>query len=200
MENRLQSIIKSRKEEQGLARRPMLSRMSALEGSAVTCIGCPGTCCTFLANSMQMTPLETIDLYYYLQENNLWTGDLEDRLKNNISDFRLDKRTGPGSGIRKSYTCPFFGAKALGCPIPPKVKPYGCLGFNPTLKGNSPGPKESQCQSSKEDLIERERILSHEEKENLWLKEHLGLYWHKESIPIALLDIHRILGTILAPI
>lgn len=200
MDKQLQSIIEGRKGELDLARRPMLSQMAALEESAVTCSGCPGTCCTFLANSMQITPLETLDLYYYLQENTLWNLELEEKLKKNIFDFRLDKRTGPGSGIRKSYTCPFFGAKELGCPLPPKVKPYGCLGFNPTEKGSSPGPEESKCQSSKADLIEREKLLPNEEGDNLWLKEHLGLYWEKESIPVALLDLHRILGTVLAPI
>ncbi|MBK23200.1 MAG: hypothetical protein CME70_04265 [Halobacteriovorax sp.] len=134
---------------------------------------------------MQMTPLETQDLYEYLNENSLWTEALVQRLNENIVEFRLDKEisTGRNTSFRRSYTCPFFKHESLGCPIPPEVKPYGCLAFNAISSGVSDG---ENCKSDLDLLSKRES--EDEDKLNKELTSLYGLYWEKLPIPMALLE------------
>jgi hypothetical protein len=184
-------------------RQNLIREMNQLEKAEVTCRNCPGTCCTFVGNSMQPTVLEAIDLYLYLKENNIWNDELVKKLEGCIEDFRLHIRPSTGRGVymRKSYTCPFFGHQSLGCPIPPEAKPYGCLGFNASEREEDSG---KSCSSNLSVLKEREGLykmrfhsegeeveLSEEEISKL-LQESLGLPWHKESIPVALLDLDRV--------
>lgn len=193
-------------------RHNLIQEMDKLEKRDVSCKSCPGTCCTFIGNSMQPSVVEAIDLYLYLQENDLWNDELEARLEKCIKDFRLHIRPSTGRGVymRKSYTCPFFGHQSLGCPIPPQVKPYGCLGFNASEKEEDSG---KSCSSNLDALKLREELyqfkanLSQSEKvkaetsevskisEDTFskaLQETLGLAWHKESIPVALMDLHKV--------
>ncbi|MCF8058439.1 MAG: hypothetical protein K9K67_04030 [Bacteriovoracaceae bacterium] len=174
-------------------RLPLLKAMEQLDEREVNCKNCPGTCCTFMSNSMQMTIAETWDLYDYLQSSGLWTQELRDSLKRCIDDFRLLNRpsTGGSQLMRKTYTCPFFTQSALGCPLPKTVKPYGCLGFNPKLKNELSG---KSCSANHEVLLQRESGLAQEEDINNILKEEFSLAWEKESIPVALLDLDRALS------
>ncbi len=169
-------------------RRILLEEMEELNQALVNCSSCTGKCCTFRGNSMQITPLETYDLYFYLQNSGQWNEDLMNRLQANISEFRLDQRPSTGAGhlMRKTYTCPFFLFKSHGCPLPPDKKPYGCLAFNPFEKGVKDG---EACRSRLDSLQRRER--EEENETNKRLKEELNLIWEKEPIPVALLDFHR---------
>lgn len=195
----LSLLAKGRKER----RQNLIQEMNELEKANITCRNCPGTCCTFVGNSMQPTVLEAIDLYLHLKDENMWNDDLIKKLEDCIRDFRLHIRPSTGRGVymRKSYTCPFFGHQSLGCPISPEAKPYGCLGFNATEKEEESG---KSCSSNLEALKEREEIFHYsfsfedktftlgEEELSLALQEALGLPWHKESIPVALLDLDRV--------
>lgn len=178
-------------------RKELIDSMDSLESQNVSCRHCPGTCCTFVSNSMQMTVIETLDLYFYLREEGLWNQELEGRLEKTITDFRLHVRpsTGAGQLMRKTYTCPFFGHKNLGCPLPKEVKPYGCLGFNPTEVQEESG---KSCKSDFELLQKREEGTRdssnfdlNEEQLNLQWQKRLKLAWSKECIPIALLEVHQ---------
>lgn len=165
----------------------LLKQMESLDHQGKNCSTCSGKCCTFQGNSMQITPLETLDLYLYLQESNLWNEELEERLKSNNHEFRLNHRpmTGGGGLMRKTYTCPFFLFQSFGCPIPGEYKPYGCLGFNPREEGVING---EACGSNHALLEARESQA--EEELNLEVKKSLDLYWEKEPIGIALLELH----------
>lgn len=159
--------------------------MNHLEQMNITCESCTGRCCTYQANSMQITALETEDLYQYLVSSNLWTDLLVSKLKESITEYRLDKEisTGRNSNFRRSYTCPFFKHESLGCPIPPEFKPYGCLAFN----ADSLGVKDGEDCSSKLGLLEQ-RESPKEDKENSTLKENYQYHWDKLPIPMALLE------------
>lgn len=138
---------------------------------------------------MQMTALETEDLYQYLKTENKWNDELVLKLKECIREFRLDKEisTGKNSNFRRSYTCPFFKHESLGCPLPPEVKPYGCLAFN----AMSSGVKDGEDCSSDLELLEK-RETEEEVLENQKLKESKKYYWDKMPIPMALLERDRL--------
>lgn len=176
----------------------LLKEMEDLSQKNVTCQHCPGTCCTFVGNTMQMTVLETLDLYLYLKKNSLWDENLKKRLHECIAEFRLHIRPSTGRGVymRKSYTCPFFGHQSLGCPLPGEVKPYGCLGFNATQVQEESG---KSCRSNLDNLKKREELFSAEEKLNDLLQEQLALPWSKESIPVALLELDQLLSKLSDP-
>lgn len=99
----------------------------------IHCGSCSGVCCTFLANSMQITPLEAEDLREWLIQQNRWTPELFEQLAATVTRFRLDRELGDGhrSLLRRTYTCPFYRPGPAGCSIAPTHKPYGCLAFNP---------------------------------------------------------------------
>lgn len=167
----------------------LLDEMKNLEEQKITCRDCNGKCCTFIANSMQTTPFETIEVYNWLKSEGRIDGELKKKLEKCVKDYRLDVEisTGKNSSFRRSYTCPFFMDQNLGCSIAPEVKPYGCLAFNPKVYGVTDG---QHCDSRMDLLEERDkRFAAQEELENERLRKDLGLCWEKSPFPLALLDI-----------
>lgn len=167
-------------------RQLLIQEMETLELQGKSCRGCEGTCCTYEANSMMVTPLEAQDLFTYLETNNLLTDDLRNKLQETIRQYRLDQIVGTGKRtlLRRTYTCTFFNHQELGCPLPREVKPYGCLGFNSrheTLK------KGEHCFSDKSLLEQRENAFSEEELNQKIIKQ-MNLSWEKTPLPMALLD------------
>lgn len=168
-------------------RDPIRKEMESLILSGKNCFSCVGHCCTFLYNSMQVTPLEALDVYTYLHFENRINKDLVDLLKLCVKTYRLDVEISLGrkGNLRKNYTCPFFIQGPRGCSISPSYKPYGCLGFNPMEKDVS---EEGKCTSYTIVLEQREKIFFESEKSmNENLKENLNIYWDKENLPVALL-------------
>jgi hypothetical protein len=156
-------------------RKILIDEMKKLEQANITCSKCAGHCCTYEKNSMMVTPLEAQDIFSYLKENNRLNHELHQKLSTCIQDFRLNHPM-PGNGkrsfMRRTYTCPFFKDQHLGCSLPVEIKPYGCLGFNPTTSGEVLG---KDCNSNQKLLIERESFgMSSGEK---------------KSIPVALMDL-----------
>jgi Fe-S-cluster containining protein len=170
-------------------RENLLARMQELESQGQSCIGCAGNCCTYEGNSMMITPWEAAELKLYLESQGAFTPELKSRLQGTVTKFRLDAFTGNGrrSFIRRSYTCPLFNHKELGCPLPREVKPYGCLAFN----SHHEQMKASElCYSEKSLLEARENeYLEWELSVNEKLRIKFQLYWEKISLPQALLDI-----------
>lgn len=173
-------------------RRLLIDEMNQLKAIKQGCENCPGFCCTYQYNSMQVTPLQALDTYIYLKENNLIDEDLIQRLKDCIKEFRLDKEMmlRRGTTFRRSYTCPFYRHQAKGCSIPPEYKPYGCLGFNALKEAVS---TEGECTSNIDLLEKREIEFSSEEALSQEIKEKLGLWWEKQSYPMAVLDLINLL-------
>lgn len=157
--------------------------MDADEAAGLSCKGCAGTCCTFEANSMMVTPMEAIDLMTYLEVSGKKEETLRARIEESVRVYRLDHAPGNGkrSYLRKTYTCPFFGFKELGCPLPREVKPYGCLAFNTHHPQEKAG---SFCYSDKELL---EKLIF--DDENAELKKKYNILWDKSPLPTALLDL-----------
>ena len=166
----------------------LISRMSELEGETLSCKNCPGTCCTFEANSMLITPLEALELINYLKNKNLLHDELKRRLHEVIIQYRLEPKFDniKRSYLRKTYTCPFFSHNEFGCPLPKEVKPYGCLAFNAHHKEL----KASEFCYSESDLLTKREILHPEEQTlNDKIKTQLNLFWEKSPIPNAILEI-----------
>lgn len=178
----------------------LTQEMANLESQTIHCFSCPGTCCTYQANSMNVTPLEALEVLMGLNIDEMSSSELEElvnKLKKNISDFRLDVATyvsrKSNSSLRKSYTCPFFSHSFKGCTISRSIKPYGCLGFNPKASEDN----GKQCASNITLLTSREDYYYKEESlTNQYLKDHLKLYWSKESISVALLELLKKLNYI----
>ena len=164
----------------------LLERMANLESQGVDCSQCRGTCCTFEANSMQATPQEALDIYFYLRDNQLFHKDLIAKLLETIRDYRLDAPA-PSDGrrnfSRRTYTCPFLTRAPLACSIPKEVKPYGCLGFNASNKGEKVG---TSCSSDQKLLQDHDASLSKETLEDFW--------WDKLPMPVALLEVAKAHG------
>jgi Fe-S-cluster containining protein len=166
-----------------MRRQRLLDEMDRAEANGVSCKGCAGTCCTYEANSMMVTPWEALELLHYLQSHSLLTETLRAKLEETVRTYRLDHAPGNGkrSFLRKTYTCSFFGFQELGCPLPREVKPYGCLAFNthhPEMKAGE------HCYSDKALLEELDF-----EKKNGELKEIYKIFWDKSPLPTALLDL-----------
>lgn len=142
---------------------------------------------------MQVTVVEALELYQYLQGEKRWTPELEQSLEECIEQYGL-RRSPPGDGrrsfLRRTYTCPFFQGKTEGCPLPARVKPHGCLAFNALKPGVTAG---ESCRS--ETRLLKELDTAEFETQNAKLRQQLDLTWDKQSIPIALTDIHRSLTT-----
>ncbi len=166
-------------------RQPLIDQMHQLAENGNHCGGCSGVCCTFLANSMLITPVEALDLKTWLQSQDRWNDDLIIRLKDCIKKFRLDQDLGDGRrSFRRTYTCPFYRNGPQGCSISRHHKPYGCLAFN----ARSPGLTEGgDCASDQESLktLESEAEASH----NQFLKLKHQWLFEKAPIPVALLSI-----------
>lgn len=166
----------------------LIQKMGALIEKKINCFSCSGLCCTFVSNSMQTDPIQTLELYKFLLERDRINEGLITELQDVIRNNRLDNEisTGKGSTFRRTYTCPFYKKGEKGCTISPSHKPYGCLSFN----ARSPNAIEgSDCGPDFEQLKKRE--IKHEMKEQLannFLKEEMTLYWDKKPMPVALLE------------
>ncbi len=169
-------------------RETLIERMNKLESEGKGCIGCAGNCCTFEANSMMVTPLETLELIDYLQKSHLFTATLKEKIQDAVDKYRLDHYPGNGkrSYLRKTYTCPFFNHTELGCPLPREVKPYGCLAFN---SHHEVSKASEHCYSEKDLLLKREELHRDEAVRNAELKEKYSISWDKSPIPTALIDL-----------
>ena len=169
-----------------LRRKVIIDRMNELESSGKDCKGCSGTCCTYEANSMMVTPIEALELVDYLKAKNLFDNELKSRLLVTVSKYRLDQAVGDGkrSFLRRTYTCPFFNHKELGCPLPREVKPFGCLAFNAHDLEKKAG---EFCFSEEKVLLAREAASLDEAALNQKIKTENSLYWDKTPLPLALL-------------
>lgn len=165
----------------------LIDRMQKLEEQGLDCRGCQGTCCTYQANSMMVTPVEAVELVDYLKANGLFNDELKVRLQETITKFSLDHSLGNGkkSFLRRTYTCPFFNHGELGCPLPREVKPYGCLAFNAHDKEVK---AKEFCFSEKDILEKREEVATDEAALNEELKLKYKFSWDKTPLPVALLD------------
>ena len=185
-----------------LTRRQNLVReMSRLEGKSIHCFNCPGTCCTFSANSMQVTPLEAFEILFSLNLNHEKAEELKIKLQDTIAHYRLDHDIFTGKkasqDLRRTYTCPFFSPGPKGCTLGRALKPYGCLGFNPKIENDN----GSHCHSNVAILEERESL--HTETETLansFLKEKFSLAWNKKDLPRALFEILSIKTSLITTI
>lgn len=168
----------------------LLAEMDQLAREGKHCAQCPGHCCTAVANSMQTTPLETVDVLDYLRQEGRWTPELKEKLRENIKKFRLDQIPGNGKRnyLRRTYDCPFFAGKNLGCTLSRDIKPYGCLGFNPTEPNEAEG---KSCGSDQELLLKREELWSGEQLKNEQLRQKYKLWWDKLPLPWALLELEQ---------
>lgn len=164
--------------------------MQELEAQGMGCLGCLGTCCTFEANSMLLTPLEAFELFTYLKDNQLLTSELKKKLEEAITTYRLEPKYANGrrSYLRKTYTCPFFGHMELGCPLPRNIKPYGCLAFD---SHHTELKASEHCFSEKELLEKREALHPEEAELNQKIIRDHGILWEKSPIPNALLDFWK---------
>jgi hypothetical protein len=164
----------------------LIQEMEKLELQGKSCVGCEGTCCTYEANSMMVTPLEAKDLFDYLSSQSMLSNELKAKLEFTVKNYRLDQAIGTGKRtlLRRTYTCPFFNHQELGCPLPREVKPYGCLGFN---SRHETFKKGEHCYSDK-DLLEKRGQEFDEATENQKLIRERKLSWEKVPLPVALLD------------
>jgi hypothetical protein len=156
-------------------RKILIENMKNLKTLGIDCQLCPGHCCTFERNSMQVTQIEAEDILTYLKEKKLWSEDLKNKIKQCIKDFRLDQylpSNGKKSFLRRTYTCPFFEGKNEGCSLPNDIKPYGCLGYNAQEKNEISG---LSCRSDQKILEEREKFVVS--------------FGEKKSLPIALMEL-----------
>lgn len=164
-------------------RRALLrDHMLELDQKGWSCSACTGVCCTFVANSMRITPVEAWDLRRYLESKGRWTPELIETLKETVARYRLDQDAGDGRrSLRKTYTCPFYTNGPRGCSIHPDHKPYGCLAFNARRSGITEG---GHCASAQDLLQERENAFPEELLEN----QTLRLDPSPRAIPLALLS------------
>ena len=107
-------------------RQNIIMLMDQLSDSDINCFKCSGTCCTFEANSMKITPLEAVELYLFLESKDLLGFELNKILGEVITHYRLDVeiQTHRYQQMRKTYTCPFYSRGSKGCSISPEYKPY----------------------------------------------------------------------------
>ena len=177
------SELKARRER----RESINSAMSELIQQGKDCNSCVGHCCTFEHNSMQVSPLEALDVYVYLDEQARLSPELVSRLESFVDHFRLDKDLiSQGSkNLRRYYTCPFYQEHSLGCSLDRDSKPYGCLAFNPESQNVS----EVGFCSSNQSALEKQNLKfdKSEAKMNELLRSDFGIYWERMNLPNALL-------------
>lgn len=185
------SLYEKLKIRSGRQRRQILiDEMETLTNKKVHCFNCSGTCCTFSANSMQITPIEAFEIILSLEVSPEQLPEIKKNLQTTILNYRLDHEIFLGkkvnSLLRKTYTCPFFVQGSKGCTIKKDLKPYGCLGFNPRIENDN----GSQCHSNTE-LLENRQMTEqeYEEEANNFLRTELKLTWIKLEIPKAVLEI-----------
>lgn len=170
-------------------RKKPIDEMARLEKSGLDCFSCSGLCCLNQYNSMQVDPIQALELLAWLEGEQRINEELTESLDNSIKKFRLDREVSVGRGreYRRYYTCPFFKGESLGCTVSRAAKPYGCLGFNPKEAGVSiPG----KCGSNIELLEKREELYAQAESiANKEIKDELGIWWDKKNLPFALKDM-----------
>ena len=168
-------------------RRFLIEDMTQLESRGISCLGCSGTCCTEVANSMMVTPIEITDLYSYLVKSSANLDELKVKMQSSVTKYKLDVLP-PGikkkSQFRRNYTCPFFLGSEFGCPLPRDIKPYGCLGFNRQKKE---ADIDQDCWSKKE-VLEEQAQYNNEQALNNWIKNDLKLDWDKDYLPLAVIQ------------
>lgn len=188
--NKLSQILEKLDIESSRKRREsLISTMASKEEAGIHCFKCEGFCCTYSHNSMQVDPLQALELLEGLEKQGRLDDNLMNLLSKNIEQFRLDKDFGfsPGKTLRRFYTCPFFKNESLGCSISREIKPYGCLAFNANEKDVA---VEGKCSSSIGDLMTREKSYEDgEAKVNTQLRKDLSLWWDKLPLPVALVDL-----------
>lgn len=170
-------------------RKNIIIAMQELENEGTDCSKCPGFCCTYYHNSMQVSPLEAIEILIDLVTQERLNEELIKSLHENAKNYRLNVEVTDGRGrvLRRNYTCPFFKDQNLGCSISLESKPYGCLGYNPTKKEVS---SEGNCSSNLDQLNARSKVTEEFEcRVNQELKSSFKLYWDKKPITTALLEI-----------
>jgi len=168
--------------EPATRRQDLMEDMIARAEQGHHCAACSGVCCTFVANSMKISPVEARDLRLYLEQEERWTPELLQELQSIVTRFRLDREVGDGRrSLRKTYTCPFYRPGPKGCSISRKHKPYGCLAFSPRAAGLTEG---GNCASAQNLLENRAKRFPGEEPENLRLKALWN--WDQETLPIPL--------------
>ena len=170
-------------------REALLVIMNELASQQVGCHSCVGVCCTFVKNSMMVTPVEAFDLLAFA-DRKAWDRQwLREKLQSCVKRFSLDRGV-PSDGqrvfSRRTYTCPFFDEETSLCGISPEFKPYGCLGYNARRVGEKEG---GSCRSDVEALQKREKSLTEEEQLNDAIRRSYQLEWHKQPIPLALLSL-----------
>lgn len=189
IENLYQELDLSSSHERRLG---LVLEMEKLENQTIHCFTCPGTCCTSVANSMQITPIEALEILHGLNIDQLKKEEIEQlkkRMIENITAYRLNVEIYTGKKhsqeLRKTYTCPFFMNGSKGCSLSRSSKPYGCLGFNPkTSEDNG-----KSCASNTPLLEQRDNsFLAKEKIVNQKIKDDFKIFWVKQSIPQALLD------------
>lgn len=180
-----------------IRRLPLTKSMKELGEDGINCHQCEGTCCTFVSNSMMISPLEAYDLVSYLVKQNGINKELIEKLEENIDRYRLTffyQTKASRSYVRHTYTCPFFASPPKGCSIGRQSKPYGCLAFNPKAKNQLQG---GECYTSASDLEARESANGKDEiKLNDYLKKELSIDWSKAPIPLGVLDMIKKIGLI----
>lgn len=184
----LEGLYRDFELEDGASRREILIQdMEEVSQKGHGCASCVGHCCTYEFNSMQVDPLQALELYVFISQK--FDASIWDDIESNIKEYRLDKffQTGKDVYLRRYYTCPFYKKSNLGCPISRKSKPYGCLAFN-ALQANVSTP--GFCESSQNILKKREDLFEKkEDAANKFLIGALDLYWSKLPMPLALKEL-----------
>ena len=165
----------------------LLEDMTQLESRGLSCLGCSGVCCTEVANSMMVTPIEAVDLFSYLVKTTSDLEALKARMKAAVEKYKLDILP-PGikkkSQFRRTYTCPFFLGSEFGCPLPRDIKPYGCLGFNRQKKE---ADIDQDCWSNIE-VLKAQDSSNNDQVLNTWIKNELKLDWEKDYLPLVVIQ------------
>jgi hypothetical protein len=181
MKNEIKELLKDSKK----FRAKLVANMKQLEDSNISCKNCTGVCCTVSRNSMQVTPVEALDLYFYLLENIKDKVELNNRIEQSITQYGLDREIYvKGRLLRKNYTCPLFKFESWGCPVDAELKPLGCLGYNALVSNVVDG---ENCASDVNllEVVEKE-IKEEFDQLNLKIKNILKIDFDKTNIPTAL--------------
>lgn len=172
-------------------RENIINLMSNLEKEGIDCANCISSeCCTFVKNSMMVTPLETVELIQFLFRENRLNESLFVELRENIKNYRLDiplPSDGKRNFARRTYTCPFLSDGAKACTISRRAKPYGCLGFNSTTTG---AVDSTNCRSNQKILEEvAEEFKDYFKSQNRIISEQLSINFDKLPISVAILTV-----------
>lgn len=165
-------------------RAPVREAMLAAITSGHDCASCSGPCCTFRHNTMQITPLEALDIVRHLRATERHTRTMREHIETFVHRFDLSATPGDGRrALRKSYTCPFHTPGPQGCSIHPDHKPPGCLAFNPERAGLTEG---GACASDLCALEKRQALFGEAEAQ---ANTALQRPWQKAPIPVAVLEM-----------